>query len=295
LILRDLAILGARVVVVARSPASKRRAREQDATDVVDAIEALPALDGVVVATPSAAHADTIEMLLPLGVPIFVEKPITADRASAERVAALAANRLFVMDKWRYHPGVEALGELARSGELGAVTGLRTRRVGWGTSHTDVDPIWTLAPHDLAIALEILGCVPPARSAVAELVGGQATGMVAVLGERPWLTLDISASAHTHSRSVQLVCEDGTAWLADGYAHEICVVRGAALDGEPERRSISTQMPLLAELRAFVQHLSGGPAPRSSAAEGAEVVARIADLRALAGLGAGRREPAIVL
>jgi hypothetical protein len=43
-------------------------------------------------------------------------------------------------------------------------------------------------------------------------------------------------------------------------------------------------MPLLAELEAFVAHLEGGPAPKSSAAEGALIVRRIAELRALAGL-----------
>ena len=53
---------------------------------------------------------------------------------------------------------------------------------------------------------------------------------------------------------------------------------------EPVKRPISTELPLLGELRAFVEHVEGGPPPRSSAAEGAKVVAVIAELRALAGL-----------
>jgi hypothetical protein len=52
---------------------------------------------------------------------------------------------------------------------------------------------------------------------------------------------------------------------------------------EPERRAISTELPLLRELRAFVEHLDGGPPPRSSAAEGVEIVRRIAELRSMAG------------
>jgi hypothetical protein len=35
-------------------------------------------------------------------------------------------------------------------------------------------------------------------------------------------------------------------------------------------------MPLLAELRAFVEHLQGGPPPRSSAAEAVAIVERVA-------------------
>jgi hypothetical protein len=49
---------------------------------------------------------------------------------------------------------------------------------------------------------------------------------------------------------------------------------------------VSTEFPLLRELRGFMEHLAGGPPPRSSAAEAAEVVRRIAELRALAGLPA---------
>ena len=55
-------------------------------------------------------------------------------------------------------------------------------------------------------------------------------------------------------------------------------------EGEPELRPTPGEWPLLAELRAFVAYLGGGPPPRSSAAEGALMVARLAELRALAGL-----------
>ena len=59
-----------------------------------------------------------------------------------------------------------------------------------------------------------------------------------------------------------------------------CPVRGA----EPERRPIDPEWPLLRELRAFVEHVRGGPPPRSSAAEHVEIVERLVALRALAGL-----------
>ena len=52
----------------------------------------------------------------------------------------------------------------------------------------------------------------------------------------------------------------------------------------PRSGPISTELPLLRELRAFVEHLRGGPPPRSSAREGAEIVETIAELRSLAGL-----------
>lgn len=283
-ILRDLRELGCTVHVVARSQESRARAESGGAASVVSQVEELPAVSGAVVATDSVSHADVVERLLDRAVPIFVEKPLTVDLASAQRIAAVAGDRLFVMDKWRYHPGIELLAEIARSGELGAPAGLRTTRVAWGHRFGDVDTVWIHAPHDLAIALEILGELPTARSAVAESMNGQVTGLVGMLGADPWHVLEISATSYERRREVRLVCEEGTAWLSDAYAEHVFVAPRAEVGVEPERRSISTELPLLRELRAFIEHLEGGPAPRSSGAEGVEIVARIEELRRLAGV-----------
>jgi predicted dehydrogenase len=118
-ILRDLVSLGAHVHVVARTDATCRRALEQGAATGQTDEATLPAsLDGYVVATPSATHASIVERLLPSGKPIFVEKPMTCDVASSRRIAEAGRGRVFVMDKWRYHPGIEALASVARSGEI---------------------------------------------------------------------------------------------------------------------------------------------------------------------------------
>ena len=101
-------------------------------------------VDGYVVATPTASHAAVIEELLPSEKPIFVEKPMTNDVGAARSLVERAAKRIFVMDKWRYHPGVEALA---------AANPLK-----------DVDAIWILLPHHLAITYEILGYLPAVKA-----------------------------------------------------------------------------------------------------------------------------------
>jgi predicted dehydrogenase len=280
-ILRDLRLLGCEVHVVARAAESRGRAEEGGAASIVASVEELPEIDGAVVASSTITHAEVAEAFLGRGVPVFVEKPLTADVAEAERLAAIEDGRLFVMDKWRYHPGVEALADIARSGELGSVVGLRSTRVSWGHRFDDVDTVWIHAPHDLAIALEILGTVPPARSAVGERADGSLRGILAFLGDDRWFAVEISATAAERRREIKLVCEKGVAWLADAYADHIAVAPTGV--DEPERRIVSTELPLLRQLRAFVEHLDGGPPPRSSAAEGVEIVRRIAELRALAG------------
>jgi predicted dehydrogenase len=280
-ILRDLRALGCDVHVVARSPASRGRAEEGGAASIVASVEELPEVEGGVVASSTITHAAVTEALLGRGIPVFVEKPLTADVGEAERLAAIEDGRLFVMDKWRYHPGVEALAEIARSGELGSVVGLRSTRISWGHRFDDVDTVWIHAPHDLAIALEILGTVPPARYAVGERGDGSLTGIYALLGDDPWVVVEISATAAARRREIKLVCEGGVAWLADAYADHVAVAPTGV--DEPERRAVSAELPLLRELRAFVEHVDGGPPPRSSAPEGVEIVRRIAELRTLAG------------
>jgi predicted dehydrogenase len=278
-VLRDLLALGCRVSVVARSAESRARAAGADV--VVAGLSELPEVDGLVVATPTSTHAEVVGEALERGVPVFVEKPLTDDPDAADRLASAAAGRLFVMDKWRYHPGVERLAELARDGSLGAVRGLLTTRIGWGNPHDDVDAVWVIAPHDLTIALEILGHLGEPRAAVGDLGARGFAGLVGLLGERPWHRLEVSARSVERRREVALLCEHGVALLADGYSDHVLVRRDDA--EEPERHEISTELPLLRELRAFLEHLGGGPPPRSSAAEGALVVRRIAELRALAG------------
>ena len=286
-ILRDLLALGCDVTVVARSERTRAAAADGGAKAVVGAVGELPEVDGIVVATPTATHAETVQEALTRDVPVFVEKPLTQDPEDADRLAAAAPDRLFVMDKWRYHPGVEALASIARSGELGEVIGVRTTRVGWGNPHDDVDAVWILAPHDLSIGLEILGVLPRPTTAVADATNGAVNGLIGFLGGEPWLALEVSARTLERRREITLVCEEGIATLPDGYSDEIQVVRGAApRDTTPpvESRSISEEWPLLRELHAFVDHLAGGPRPRSSAAEGAAIVRALAELRALAGL-----------
>jgi predicted dehydrogenase len=291
-ILRDLVSLGCEVHVAANSTASRERAVAGGAASFRERVEDLPAVGGAVVAVPTMWHADVIRRLMPLDIPIFVEKPMTPDAEEARRLAAELPGRLFVMDKWRYHPGIEALRDIAQSGEMGPVIGLSTWRLGWGSPHADVDAVWILAPHDLSIALEILGHIPEPRAAVAESGATGLRSLSAILGSDPWLRLEVSELYPTKRREVRLHLREGTAVLADGYDTHVEITRRGP-DGAPlvDKRPVDGAMPLYRELEAFVRHLAGGPAPKSSAAEGALVVDVIARLRALATAAPMTRHP----
>jgi predicted dehydrogenase len=282
-ILRDLLALGCPVTVVERG--DRAEALRAGATDAVASVDQLTEVDGVVVATPTSTHAEVVDRLLSrVDGPVFVEKPMTDDPASARRLAEVAPHRLFVMDKWRYHPGVEALRDLAKDGGVGRVRGIRTVRHQWGVQHRDVDGIWILVPHEIAIATEILGSLLPPRAAFGYSVGQDAT-LSAVFGSDPWASLEVSTVSNGYRREIAVLGERAVGILPDPYADHL-EVRTLATD-EVRRIAISTELPLLRELRAFIEHLEGGPTPRSSAGEGAASVALIAELRRMAGVDGG--------
>lgn len=287
-ILRDLLSLGCEVHVAVPSAESRRAAAESGAASAVAGGELLARdLDGYVVAVPTNLHAQVIDQILDRERPIFVEKPMTDDPAVAERLAERAGDRIFVMHKWCYHGGIEALAKLVQSGELGRVRSIQSVRCQCGQPHDDVNATWILMPHDLSIVLHILGYLPPVRAAYGEVVKGRLDGAIAFLGDSPQAAVQVSAIWPGYSRMVRVLFEDGIASMTDPMDDHIVIHRfenGRLSPEQHEQRKVDTTMPLLKELGAFVSYLNGGPRPYSSAAEGAAVVRTIADIHRMAGL-----------
>ncbi len=81
-------------------------------------------LDGVVIATPSAFHADQSIRALRAGTAVFCQKPLGRSAAEAAAVveAARAADRLLGVDlSYRHTQGMQRIAELVRTGALGAI------------------------------------------------------------------------------------------------------------------------------------------------------------------------------
>jgi predicted dehydrogenase len=81
-------------------------------------------LDGIVIATPSAFHAEQAIRALEHGKAVFCQKPLGRNAAEVRRVvdAARAANLLLGVDLcYRFTTGMRQLRERIRQGELGEV------------------------------------------------------------------------------------------------------------------------------------------------------------------------------
>lgn len=238
--------------------------------------------DGLIVATPSTTHRPILKKMAGLDIPVFLEKPLTTNYEDALALREIAHDKIFLMHIWLYHPGILLLKEIAQSGELGAVKGVRSTRANWTSPRKDTDSAWNLSPHDITIAKAILGHIPAPKSAVAEIHDGVIRGFVGLMGDDPWCVFEVSNRYERKIREVRVHCENGVAILEDEKVDYIKIVHGNAAS-EPkklrtEQRNFDKTPPLRIEIREFLNYLNGGQPPRSNFEEGFEVIKTIHQL-----------------
>jgi predicted dehydrogenase len=126
-------------------------------TASLDELLADPSLDAVALATPVPTHAPLAVRVLDAGKHCFVEKPLAQSVADAERAVAAAGSSgrlLMVGHLLEYHPGVEKLKQLARSGELGdEIYYIYGNRLNLGKLRADENALWSLGAHDVSVVL----------------------------------------------------------------------------------------------------------------------------------------------
>lgn len=89
-----------------------------------DAVLADPAVTAVVLATPHSQHADQVAAAAAAGKQIFIEKPFTLTKASAERAVEAVRKAGVVMalgHNRRFQPAVARLKEMIAEGALGTL------------------------------------------------------------------------------------------------------------------------------------------------------------------------------
>ncbi len=130
-----------------------------------------PDLDAVVITTPAGTHADLAVAALRAGKHVFVEKPLAASSPQAARVIAEAETQgltLLVDHTYCYAAPLARIVSMISAGHIGTVDYFDSIRINLGLVRSDVDVIWDLGPHDLAILLSVLpaGVHPVAVRAV---------------------------------------------------------------------------------------------------------------------------------
>jgi predicted dehydrogenase len=245
------------------------------------------ALDGVVIATIAPTHYDVARRALEAGKHVMVEKPLTLTTADAVALNRLAQERrrvLMVGHLLEYHPAVLYLKKMIDGGELGEVHYLYSRRLNLGKVRADENAWWSLAPHDVSVALRLLGAAPVSvqcrgqcvvRPGVEDVVfatlefpGGKLahvhvswldphkTRLLTVVGSKRMVVFDDTEPTH------KVIVHDKGFRAGDGATHQ----------GDVVLPKIDATEPLLREATHFVECVQGKARPISDGESGARVV-----------------------
>jgi predicted dehydrogenase len=292
---------GCRVVaVVDKSPAALASVakRHPQARLYADWREALtdPEIDAVVVATPVSSHYEISLAALQSDRHVLVEKPLTETSAQARHLVEEAEARgltLLVDHTFIYSPAVTKMKELIGSDDLGQIYYYDSTRINLGLFQRDVNVIWDLAVHDLAILHHVLESPPTAISAngvshvhgapenMAHLTVYLESGAVAHLnvnwlapvkvrqvligGSRKmivWNDLEPSEKIRVYDKGVSVT----------GDLEEIYASRVSYRSGDMWAPRLATTEPLLTEAAHFIDCIQTGATPITSGRLGLQVV-----------------------
>lgn len=120
-------------------------------------------IDAVVVATPAVTHYGLIKDALELGYHVLAEKPLTLSIKECVELTELAQKQhkqLLVDHTYLFHPAIAKGKEVIDAGKIGKPLYAYASRTHLGPVRQDVDALWDLAIHDLAILNHWLGEMP---------------------------------------------------------------------------------------------------------------------------------------
>ncbi|ASC69696.1 scyllo-inositol 2-dehydrogenase (NAD(+)) [Halomicronema hongdechloris C2206] len=115
---------------------------------------ALPGIEAVVVATPAVTHYPLIRAALERGLHVLAEKPLTLEVSTCKILCQLARQRqrqLIVDHTYLFHPAVQQGHQFLQQAPLGSLRYGYASRTNLGPIRHDVNALWDLAIHDIAI------------------------------------------------------------------------------------------------------------------------------------------------
>src|SRR5689334_14036285 len=156
-------------------------------TDRPDEVSKAPDIDLVVIATPSFSHYELAKQAIEAGKHVLVMKPLTTRVDHAEELCILAERQgvlLGVDHTFVFTGAVRRMKQLIAEGEIGDLYYFDSVRINLGLIQTDVNVIWDLAPHDVAIMDYLIGQEPLTVSATGASHGGSPTENIAYVTVR---------------------------------------------------------------------------------------------------------------
>ncbi|MBX3147134.1 MAG: Gfo/Idh/MocA family oxidoreductase [Gemmatimonadales bacterium] len=259
------------------------------------ATELLDRVDAVVVASTARTHAELGIAAIRAGKPVLIEKPFALSGADAAAIVAeseRAGVPALVGHLLEFHPVIDRLKLMVQDGSLGEVFYLYSQRVNLGQVRPDENALWSFGPHDISVALYLMGEAPVTVSAQGHSYLQQGIEDVVFMVMR--FRSGVVAHAHLSwldphkERKLTVVGSKQMAVFDDMAPREKLRLYDKGIDRPPEYGSygeslavregdiwipkIPTAEPLALELAHFVQVARGEAPTRADARDGLRVV-----------------------
>ncbi|PYP46686.1 MAG: gfo/Idh/MocA family oxidoreductase [Gemmatimonadetes bacterium] len=271
-------------------------ARQYPAAHVTaDAADLLGRVDAVVIASPAATHARFALQCVEAGKPCLVEKPFALSVQDAEAVARAAADAgvpVLAGHLLVFHPAVERLRALVQGGDLGRIYYLYGLRVNLGQVRADENALWSFGPHDVSVALYLLGDAPIRVAAQGK------SYLQPKVEDVVFLTMEFGSGVLAHvqlswldphkARKLTVVGAKKMVVFDDMEAREKLRIYDKGVDRPPDYGSYGEALsvregdifipkipnvePLAAEVGHFIRVARGEEPPRAGAEDGVRVV-----------------------
>jgi len=247
-------------------------------------------IDAVVIATPAVTHGKIVRQALALGKHVFVEKPICLDLGEAKELAKLAKEKnqiLMVGHLLLYHSAFKKLKSFIDEGGIGDIRYIVSNRLSLGKIRREENALWSFAPHDVSMILQLTGSIPTTINAMGGdyLATGVADTTLSFMEFENKVQAHIFVSWLYPYKDQRLVVVGDKAMVVfndtkphgeklEVYKHQ------AEWDGEipivnkvqPEYLDYPEYEPLRAECEHFVMAISSNTTPLSDAEEGIRVL-----------------------
>src|SRR5437773_1006818 len=205
-------------------------------TTQIEDVISQPDVQAVIVCTEATSHFNVTRRLLLAGKHVLVEKPLTTTSSDAQKLIELADSQsatLMVGHTFIFNAGVRKVKEYVQQ-DSGRVYYLYARRTNLGPIRRDVNALWDLAPHDIAIFNYLLNSTPGWVSAIGGKVLGNCRDDVGFIS----LGYPNNVLAHVH-----------VSWADPDKAREVVVVKS-------DRRIVFNDLNGVEQVRVFEKGVS---------------------------------------
>lgn len=230
-------------------------------------------VDGVLIATPGSTHAEIALPFIKIGVPTFIEKPMTTSPADAQKIKRLAKGIVMVGHVHLYNPAFLKAKELVKK-KIGKIHLLRFEGRNDGPIRDDMSVLWDWGPHGVSMMLNLLGKAPTHAQAWGYSRLRRRAKLYDAVEARLFFpgnmegTLSMSWLSPEKRVKLTAIGSKASVIFDDGAVNKVALYR----KGKVTHLSYNKQPPLKLELEAFIKSIKTKKQPLTDVNNGLKVV-----------------------